>query len=380
MVTLGIDHIQKYGCWFKDAKVGLLTSITGRDSNNHCTIDILKDFCNLTALFGPEHGVRGDFGAGDEVHTYTDTVTGLPVYSLYGGSGKHFTQEMLDTFDILVYDIQDIGVRFFTFISTLHNALEDCAKAGKTVIVLDRPNPLGGDIVEGGILDMEYSSFVGCYPMPIRYGLTCGEAAVMMNEEKKLGCDLKVVLCEGWKRDSLFCDWGRVWLAPSPALMTFETTLLYPGLCLVEGTNLSEGRGTAAPFRIIGADYINAEELMEAFNREKLPGVTSTPVWFTPTASKYKDQKCSGIVLHVTDAKKLQPVMTGVVLLDKIRELYPDKYEILPPHMEFGKPMLALLSGGSQMLGNWNRDELLERFERESRDFKERKKKYHLYQ
>lgn len=380
MVTLGVDNLKKYAHWFEGAKVGLLTSITGRDSSNRCTIDVLRELCHLTALFGPEHGVRGDFGAGDEVHTYTDVATGLPVYSLYGGSGKHFTQEMLDTFDILVYDIQDIGVRFFTFISTLYNALEDCAKAGKTLIVLDRPNPLGGEVVEGGILDMEYSSFVGCYPMPIRYGLTSGEAAMMMNEEQGFGCDLKVVPCEGWKRDSLFCEWGKVWQAPSPALMTFETTLLYPGLCLVEGTNLSEGRGTAAPFRIIGADYVNAEELMEAFNRENLPGVTSTPVWFTPTASKHQSEKCGGIVLHVTDTKKLKPVTTGVVLLDVIRKLYPDQFKVLPPHTEFGKPMLALLSGGAEMLGDWDRQELLNRFERESREFSERKKKFHIYQ
>ena len=380
MVALGVDNLKKYAHWFEGAKVGLLTSITGRDSSNRCTIDVLRELCHLTALFGPEHGVRGDFGAGDEVHTYTDVATGLPVYSLYGGSGKHFTQEMLDTFDILVYDIQDIGVRFFTFISTLYNALEDCAKAGKTLIVLDRPNPLGGEVVEGGIMDMEYSSFVGCYPMPIRYGLTSGEAAMMMNEEQGFGCDLKVVPCEGWKRDSLCCECGKVWQAPSPALMTFETTLLYPGLCLVEGTNLSEGRGTAAPFRIIGADYVNAEELMEAFNRENLPGVTSTPVWFTPTASKHQGEKCGGIVLHVTDTKKLKPVTTGVVLLDVIRKLYPDQFKVLPPHTEFGKPMLALLSGGAEMLGDWDRQELLNRFERESREFSERKKKFHIYQ
>ena len=203
---------------------------------------------------------------------------------------------------------------------------------------------------------------------------------MMMNAEQGFGCDLKVVPCEGWKRDSLFCEWGKIWQAPSPALMTFETTLLYPGLCLVEGTNLSEGRGTAAPFRIIGADYVNAEELMEAFNRENLPGVTSTPVWFTPTASKHQGEKCGGIVLHVTDTKKLKPVTTGVVLLDVIRKLYPDQFKVLPPHTEFGKPMLALLSGGAEMLGDWDRQELLNRFERESREFSERKKKFHIYQ
>lgn len=379
MVTSGIDNIKEYAHWLQGARVGLLTSITGRDSENRSTIDVLREICQLTALFGPEHGVRGDVGAGEDVSTYQDAATGLTVYSLYGSSGKHFTQEMLDTFDVLVYDIQDIGVRFFTFISTLYNALTDCAKAGKTLIVLDRPNPLGGELVEGGILDMAYSSFVGCYPLAARYGLTSGEAAQMMNEEQGFGCDLKVVPCKGWKRGSIFSHWGTVWQAPSPALMTFETTLLYPGLCLIEGTNLSEGRGTAAPFRIIGADYVDAEKLMKAFNEEKLPGVTSTPVWFSPTASKCQGKKCGGIVLHVTDQEEIRPVTVGITLLDVIRRLYPEHYAVLPSCREGGRPMLALLSGSDLLLGEWSREEVLSRYERESRTFFERKQKYHLY-
>lgn len=380
MVTPGIDNIREYEHWLKGKRVGLLTNITGRDSNNSSTIDVLEELCGLTALFAPEHGVRGDVGAGEAVDAYTDAATGLKVYSLYGGSGKHLSQEMLDTFDVLVYDIQDIGVRFFTYISSLHNALTDCAEAGKTLIILDRPNPLGGRVVEGGVLDPAYSSFVGCYPLAIRYGLTSGEAARMMNEEEKLGCDLKIVPCRGWKRNSLFCDWGRVWPAPSPALMTFETTLLYSGLCLVEGTNLSEGRGTAAPFRIIGADYVHAEELMEAFNREELPGVTSTPVWFTPAVSKHQGKKCGGILLHVTDWDKIRPVTVGVTLLDVIRKLYPKAYDTLPPVREGGRPMMALLSGSDVLLGSWDRKEVLAKWDQESRDFAERKQQYHLYE
>lgn len=379
MATPGIDHIQEYRHWLKDAKVGLLTNITGRNSGNRSTIDVLRETCSLTALFGPEHGVRGDMGAGEDVGTYRDAASGLTVYSLYGSSGKHFTQEMLDTFDVLVYDIQDIGVRFFTYISTLHNALEDCAKAGKTLIILDRPNPLGGELVEGGVLDMTYSSFVGCYPLAARYGLTSGEAAAMMNEERALGCDLKVVPCRDWNRNTLFSQWGTVWQAPSPALMTFETTLLYPGLCLIEGTNLSEGRGTAAPFRIIGADYVDSEQLTEAFNREGLPGVTSTPVWFTPSVSKHQGVKCGGIVLHVTDRNAIRPVTVGITLLDVIRRLYPDNYAVLPPHREGGRPMLSLLSGSDALLGDWNREEILARYEAESRAFADRKQKFHLY-
>lgn len=339
MVTLGVDSIGEYEHWLKNARVGLLTNITGRDSKNRSTIDVLGKICRLTALFGPEHGVRGDMGAGEAVDTYTDAATGLRVYSLYGGGGRHFSQEMLDTFDVLVYDIQDIGVRFFTYISSLYNALSDCAKAGKPLIILDRPNPLGGRVVEGGVLDMAYSSFVGCYPLAARYGLTSGEAA----------------------------------------LMTFETTLLYPGLCLVEGTNLSEGRGTAAPFRIIGADYIHPDELMEAFNGEELPGVMSTPVWFTPTASKYQGKKCGGILLHVTDQEKIRPVTVGITLLDVIRRLYPKEYDTLPPYREGGRPMMALLAGSDALLGDWDRKKILAQYECESKEFALRKQQYHLY-
>ena len=229
-------------------------------------------------MFGPEHGVRGNIGAGELVDQYTDPVTGLPVYSLYGKAGRHFTQEMLECFDLLIYDIQDVGVRFFTYLSTLRNALADCAAAGKTLLVLDRPNPLGGEIVEGGMVQEGYYSFVGCCRFPYRYGLTAGEAAVMLNEEEKLGCDLQVAKCTGWKRTMQYPEWNKIWIAPSPALMNFESVLCYPGTCLLEGTNISEGRGTAAPFRVVGAEFIDAEELAEVLNRAGLPGRTCADV------------------------------------------------------------------------------------------------------
>lgn len=380
MVTLGVDHLKEYKYWLSDARVGLLTNITGRDSKNESTINVLKRMCNLTVLFGPEHGVRGDFGAGDQVGSYLDPATGLLVYSLYGGTGKHFTQEMLDSFDVLVYDIQDIGVRFYTYISTLYNVIQDLSNTGKTLIILDRPNPLGGDVVEGNLLNMEFSSFVGCYPMPIRYGLTSAEAALMMNTEQQLGCEIKVIPCKGWKRSSLFTDWGRIWLPPSPSLTNFETTLLYPGLCLFEGTNLSEGRGTAAPFRMIGADYIDSEQLMEVFNYAKLDGVLATPAWFTPTASKHQGVKCGGILLHVTDPVAIKPVTVGITLLDMIRELYPKHYQSLAPYREGGRPMLALLSGNDTLLYDWDKKELMEQYEKDSKEFIKRKRKFHLYE
>lgn len=380
MVQYGIDSIQEYKKELKDAKVALLTNITGRNSQLQSDIKVLQEICHLTALFGPEHGLKGNIGAGELVGQYRDPDTGIPVYSLYGENGRHFTKEMLEQFDLLVYDIQDVGVRFFTYLSTLRNAMLDCAAAGKKLMVLDRPNPLGGEIVEGNILKDDFRSFVGCCKIPYRYGLTAGEAALMLNQEEKVGCNLQVVPCSGWKRSMIFPEWEKIWIAPSPALMNFESVLCYPGLCLLEGTNLSEGRGTAAPFRIIGADYIDGEDLSQKLNREKLPGVITTPIWFIPTASKFEKVPCSGVVFHVTDSKAFRPVTLGITLLDMIREDYSEKFRILPPIKEGKKPMLALLSGDNTLLGDWNRRELLASYEADSEMFCEKKKKYHLYE
>lgn len=380
MIQYGIDHIEEYQKELKDARVALLTNITGRSSQLQSGIKILQGLCHLTALFGPEHGVRGNIGAGELVEQYLDPETGIPVYSLYGANGRHFTDEMLEQFDLLVYDIQDVGVRFFTYLSTLRNAMLDCAAAGKKLMVLDRPDPLGGEIVEGNLLQDEFHSFVGCCKFPYRYGLTAGEAALMLNQEEEIGCDLQVVPCSGWKRSMLFTEWEKIWVAPSPALMNFESVLCYPGICLLEGTNLSEGRGTAAPFRVIGADYIDGEALSEKLNREKLPGVITTPVWFIPSASKFQNIPCSGVVFHVTDSKAFRPVTLGITLLDMVRTDYSEKFRILPPVAEGKKPMLALLSGDDVLMGNWDKEKLLTSYQEDSEQFKQKKQKYHLYE
>lgn len=380
MVLLGADRIEKHTEWIGKARVGLLTNGTGRDSGGESTISILSRLCNLTVLFGPEHGVRGDAGAGEAVDNYRDPMTGLPVYSLYKNRDKRFTQEMLDCFDVLVYDIQDVGARFYTYISTLYYALQDCAAAGKRLIVLDRPNPLGGDIVEGGLPDMEHISFVGCYSLPVRYALTVGELAVMMNEESGLGCDLKVVTLCGWKRSSLFNEWGKIWPAPSLGLLSYDSAIFYPGTCLFEGTNISEGRGTAAPFRLIGAGFIDAEQLSRELRSVGIEGATATPMWFTPTASKWKDEKCGGVLLHVLDYRSLRPVTLGIKILYQIRRLYPGSYMVLPPIHEGGRSMLSLLSGSDTLEQNrWNIDDVLSRYEKDCKCFEERKKQYHIY-
>ena len=247
-------------------------------------------------------------------------------------------------------------------------------------MVLDRPNPLGGEIVEGNLLQDDFHSFVGCCKFPYRYGLPAGEAAMMINEEENIGCDLRVVKCTGWKRSMFYPEWEKIWVAPSPALMNFESVLCYPGICLLEGTNMSEGRGTAAPFRVVGADYIDAEQLSEALNQEKLPGVITTPVWFIPSTSKFAGVNCAGVVFHVTDSKVFRPVTLGITLLDTVRKLYGDKFQILPPIAEGRKPMLALLSGGGELLGDWDKDKLLASYEADSAQFAQKKQKYHLYE
>ena len=380
MATYGVDHIAEYAGLLKDGRVALLTSITGRSSGNEATIDILRRMCNLTALLGPEHGVRGDQAAGALTGDYTDPATGLPVFSLYSPEGKRLRRHMLDAFDILVYDIQDVGLRFYTFVSTLCNMVEDCAAAGKRLVVLDRPDPLGGRVVEGGVLEDAYRSFVGCRPVPVRYGLTAGEFARMVNEKEKLGCDLHVVPCGGW-RGGPFPGWGQpVWQMPSLGLPTFEGTALYAGTCLFEGTALSEGRGTAAPFRIIGGPGIDGERMAREFAALGLPGAAATPVYFVPSTSKHQGTACGGLMLHVTDFEALRPVALGVTLLDLFQRLYPEQSGFLPPVEPGRRPFISLLTGCGEFAPGWDREAVLARWERESRAFAEEKAAYHLYE
>lgn len=380
MVTYGVDHIAEHAGLLKDGRVALLTSITGRSSGNEATIDILRRVCSLTALLGPEHGVRGDQAAGALTGDYTDPATGLPVFSLYSPEGKRLRRHMLDAFDILVYDIQDVGLRFYTFVSTLCNMVEDCAAAGKRLVVLDRPDPLGGRVVEGGVLEDAYRSFVGCRPVPVRYGLTAGEFARMVNEKEKLGCDLHVVPCGGWRGES-FPGWGQpVWQMPSLGLPTFEGTALYAGTCLFEGTALSEGRGTAAPFRIIGGPGIDGERMAREFAALDLPGAAATPVYFVPSTSKHQGTACGGLMLHVTDFEALRPVALGVTLLDLFQRLYPEQSGFLPPVEPGRRPFISLLTGCGEFVPGWDREAVLSRWERESRAFAEEKAAYHLYE
>lgn len=379
MILNGIDTVMEAAHVLKGKRLGLITSPTGLNNDFVSTIQILHEHFHLAAMFSPEHGVRGDQAAGAMVETYSDPITGVPVYSLYRKDSKRLSREMLDEVDTVVYDIQDVGTRYYTFIYTMLYALEDCAKAGKEIVIFDRVNPLDGVTVEGNILKPGFESFVGNYPLAVRYGLTAGEVAMMANEQKGWNAKLHVVRCQGWDRRMLFPETGRIWVMPSLGIPRFESALVYPGTCLFEGTNLSEGRGTTAPFEIIGAPFIQAERLADEMNAQKHPGVMFRPVYFKPSFSKFQGEQCGGVQLHITDVRAFRPLETGVRLMFTIKNNY-ESFSFLPPVRENSRPFIDLLGGD-----NMYRDEhvdvpaLLEQFREESRRFEKLKAEYHLY-
>lgn len=373
-VKLGIDNLEKDFSVLAGKRVGLITNATGVDSDFNSTIDILKANTDLTALFAPEHGIRGAASAGDTVGAETDEKTGLPVYSLYGETRKP-TSEMLENVDVLVYDIQDVGSRFYTYISTMQYAMQAAAEKGIPFIVLDRPNPLNGNTVQGAVLETGFESFVGITHIPQRYGLTCGELAQYMNTEDKINCSLTVIKMTNWKRDMYYEDTGLTcWVMPSPNMPTIDTAEVYPGDCIFEGTNLSEGRGTTRPFEIIGAPWIDAQALADKMNSCGLAGVHFRATSFTPSASKFAGESCSGVEVHVTDRSVFDSVLSGMTLVYTIRDMYPNDFQILD------SGQFERLSGTNDIKnGTCTLEELKAKFESSSKSFKESSSKYYLY-
>ena len=274
----------------------------------------------LTALFGPEHGFSGAAADGVNVDDATDPRTGLPIFSLYGANTEP-TESMLTHVDALIFDMQDVGVRFYTYLSTLFHVLRGAGKVGKPVFVLDRPNPITGTIIEGGKIEAGFESFVGIINIPIRHGMTLGELAIFMNMEYALGADLRVVKMQGWRRGMWFDDTGLPWVPTSPAMPHLSTAILYPGMCLLEGTNLSLGRGTSLPFEICGAPWLNGYQLADAMNALDLAGVRFRPTLFTPLASNHAGAECAGVQVHVTDRESLRPVELALHLLSVTRRM-----------------------------------------------------------
>lgn len=364
-------------------RVGLITNPTGVDQELTNIVDLLndEDDIKLTALYGPEHGVRGSAQAGEYVEFYIDDKTGLPVYSLYGQTRKP-TPEMLENIDVLLFDIQDVGTRFYTYIYTMAYAMEAAKEKGIPIIVLDRPNPLTGTAVEGTVLDMKYASFVGNYAIPLRHGMTIGELAQLFNSKFKIDADLTVVKMKGWKRDVYYDETPLQFVLPSPNMPTLDTAIVYPGIALFEGTNISEGRGTTKPFELIGAPFIHGTELAQQLNTLKLSGVIFRPVSFTPTTSKFANQLSHGVQIHITDRKKFQPFETGVHMVKAVHDLYPDQFQ-------FQAANRAGISFFDQLVGNgWIRQGIEERrsvkdmknqWEKELYDFKKTRSQYLLY-
>ena len=329
-VELGVDRLMENPEILKGKRVGLITNPTGVNAERTSIVDLFdqSDDFELTALYGPEHGVRGDAQAGSTVSSYIDDVTGLPVYSLYGATKKP-TAEMLQDVDVLVFDIQDVGTRYYTYIYTMAYAMEAAAENGIPFVVLDRPNPQGGLRVDGPVLDPDYSSFIGLYPIPLKHGMTVGELARLFNTEYQIQADLEVIKMKGWKRSMIYEDTGLPFVMPSPNMPTTDTVNVYPATGLFEGTNLSEGRGTTKPFQLIGAPYIKAHEYANELNGLDLPGVAFRAASFTPTFSKHAGKLTHGVEVYVTDPARFESTRTGIAMIQTAHSMYPDDFEFL---------------------------------------------------
>jgi uncharacterized protein YbbC (DUF1343 family) len=341
-VKVGLDvFLLNHLAMLEGKRVGIITNQTGIASSGEHIVDILSSIENVSigAVYAPEHGIRGDLPDATKMASYVDKKTGIQVWSLYG---DHLTptQEMLEDVDVLIYDIQDVGSRFYTFISTMGLAMEAASEHGKQFIVLDRPNPINGVTLEGPIIEKQHFSFVGQYPIPVRYAMTPGELARMIKGEDWMKgmdeLDLKVIPMEGWQRAMWYDQTGLPWIKPSPNIPSILTAAIYPGLCIVEALNVSEGRGTMRPFEQIGAPWIDSHKLAQTMNFYRLPGIYFRPITFTPVSlpqaapwNKYKDQDVNGLNLIITDRERLRPLQVMVHLLVTLKKNYTAELELL---------------------------------------------------
>lgn len=359
-VRCGIDVVAAEGCdALRGRKLGLITNHTGRTLDGRRTVDVLaaqRDL-QLVALFSPEHGWEGKVD--EKVGDSKDEATGLPVYSLYGET-RVPTAAMLAGVDTLVFDIQDIGCRFYTYLSTMRNGLEAAAARQLRFVVLDRPNPIGGVRMEGPVLAAERQDFVGAHRVPLRHGMTAGELARMIAGEDGVQADLHVVACTGWQRSDLWDRTGLPWINPSPNMRSLTQAMLYPGIGLLEGTNLSVGRGTDTPFEVLGAPWCDGVPLAAALRAAELPGVTFVPITFTPTASKFRGERCSGVNVVVTDWRTFEPVRTGLVIACALRARHGAQWNTqkLDWLLKDAPTGAAIVAGtpADQLAASWQKD------------------------
>jgi uncharacterized protein YbbC (DUF1343 family) len=387
-VNLGIERLCRERCGLiRGAKIGLVSNQASVDHELNHSADVLRglDGVNLTTLFGPQHGIRGDVQDNmvETEHT-VDGETGLPVYSLYSET-REPTEEMLGEVDTLVCDLQDVGCRIYTFVYTIANCMRVARRLGKRVVVCDRPNPIGGTSIEGNVLEKGFESFVGQFPLPTRHGMTAGELASMFNEHWGIGCDLEVVRMEGWSRELWFDETDAPWVLPSPNMPTLDSATVFPGTVHLEGTQMSEGRGTTRPFELVGAPYVEPWELARSLKAKGLPAVTFRPTNFLPTFQKHAGVTCGGVQIHVLDREEFKPVITGVAFVKCCYDLYGEDFRWKEPPYEyvFDKNPFDVISGGEGLRRAIERGDTLEEIEESWKEgleaFRETRQKFLLY-
>jgi uncharacterized protein YbbC (DUF1343 family) len=395
MVKTGLDVlIKSHLKLFQSKRVGIISNPSGVTFDLVQNVDALKAAgVKVTAIYAPEHGFRGAAKEGEKVDTYVDEITGITVYSLYG-KGHKPSQEMLQDVDVLLFDLQDAGARFYTFISTLLDAMEACKEHGKICLVLDRPNPVNGNDVEGNILDMNFKTFVGYSPIPIRYGLTLGELSRFYNAHFKLqfkelvlasdtstlgDAQLVIAPISGWKREMYFDETGLQWVCPSPNFATVDTAIVFPGCCFIEGTNASEGRGTVRPFEWIGAPYIDADKWAHHLNQLNLPGIRFRPNYFVPRYQKNEGNLCFGIQVHLLDRHQFIPTLTGLHIVNTLYHLFQKDFKWI----KFERYFLDNLLGGDMprkaIEAGESMDAVFARWKKDSDEFKKLRKPYLIY-
>ena len=371
----------------RDHRVGIIVHPASVNARLEPTRDLFFDHpgIDLTTILGPQHGLQGETQDNMiEWEDYRDPVADLPVYSLYGKT-RSPSREMLEDVDVLVFDLQDVGARYYTYIHTLALAMKACREQGKSLVVLDRPNPINGVDTEGTVLDPDFSSFVGLYPLAMRHGMTVGELALYFNHEFQIDCQLEIVKMQGWTRDLFFSATGLPWVLPSPNMPTLETALVYPGLCLLEGTNVSEGRGTTRPFELSGAPWIIPARMVEELDSMNLPGVIFRPVHLTPTFHKWADERIGGVQIHVSDRQAFRPVLTGLALLTLYRKMGKEQFAWKSPPYEYETEKLPIdiLCGTDRIRklieAGAGLDELQDSWKTELQEFREVRQKYLLY-
>ncbi|TAL24662.1 MAG: DUF1343 domain-containing protein [Nitrospirae bacterium] len=387
-IQIGLELFEKN--WPKELKgsrTGLLVhpASVNKKLDHASTLFLRSKKFKLAALFGPQHGIRGETQDNMiEWDGFKDPLTGLPVYSLYGHTRKP-EPEMLKDIDALVIDIQDASARYYTFIWTMDLCMHACLENNKSVVILDRPNPINGVSSEGPVLDMSFSSFVGQRPLPVRHGMTVAEIANYLRNEFYPSLDLHIIKMHGWKRKMWFDETGLPWVLPSPNMPTLDTAIVYPGMCLLEGTNLSEGRGTTRPFEIFGAPFIEPDMLVGKLKEFKLSGVVLRPMYFQPTFQKHAGKLCGGAQIHVIDRDKFKPFKTGVAVLKAVHDLYPELFRWKEPPYEYEtiKMPIDILAGTDRLRKDIENGKSLNQMEgwwkEESRVFEKIRKKYLLY-